>query len=67
MILARLRNQTFFSLDELNERIAELVVELNDRKMRVYGRAAVNSSSGSIVPHCLPLPERRFEWGSGRT
>ena len=36
-ILASLRNQTFFSLDELNERIAELVVELNDRPMRVYG------------------------------
>ena len=28
-ILARLRNQTFFSLGELNERIAELCEDLN--------------------------------------
>jgi transposase len=35
-VLARLRNQTFFSLAELNERIAELVEELNNRPMRVY-------------------------------
>ena len=36
-ILARLRNETFFSLDALNERIAELLEELNDRPMRLYG------------------------------
>ncbi len=36
-ILARLRNETFFSLAALNERIAELLENLNDRRMRVYG------------------------------
>ena len=61
-ILARLRNQTFFSLDELNERIAELVVELNERRCGCTARAVVSSSSGSIVRR-WPLPERRFEWG----
>ena len=35
-ILARLRNQKFFSLDELNERIAELLEDLNTRVMRRY-------------------------------
>src|SRR5713226_5345247 len=35
-ILARLRNQTFFSLDAMNERIGELLDFLNSRKMRVY-------------------------------
>src|SRR5690606_7730245 len=35
-ILARLRNQTFFSLAELNARIAELLIELNNRPMRTY-------------------------------
>lgn len=30
-ILARLRNRTFFSLAELNEAIAELIIELNER------------------------------------
>jgi len=36
VILARLRNQTFFSLAELNARIAELLVDLNNRWMRTY-------------------------------
>jgi transposase len=36
-ILARLRKQTFFSLDALNERIADLLEDLNQRRMRVYG------------------------------
>jgi transposase len=39
-ILARLRNQIFFTLDALNERIAELVEDLNGRVMRVYGCSA---------------------------
>ena len=38
-ILARLRNQTFFSLAALNERIAELLEDLNARQMRVYGKS----------------------------
>ncbi len=33
-ILARLRNQRFFSLAELNRAIRELVDQLNDRPMR---------------------------------
>jgi transposase len=33
-ILARLRNQTFFSLEALNERIAELLEDLNNRRMK---------------------------------
>jgi transposase len=36
-ILARLRNETFFGLAALNERIAELLDELNDRPMKGYG------------------------------
>ena len=36
-ILARLRNQRFFSLAELNTAIRGLVVELNDRQMRGFG------------------------------
>lgn len=66
-ILARLRNQTFFSLDELNERIAELVVELNDRKMRVYGASRRELFERLDRPALLPLPERRFEWGEWKS
>lgn len=39
-ILACLRNETFFSLAQLNERIAELLEVLNDRPMRGYGQAS---------------------------
>src|SRR5690606_4692087 len=36
-ILARLRNETFFSLEALNHRIRELLEELNGRPMKRYG------------------------------
>lgn len=36
-ILARLRNQTFFSLAELNRRIAELLEDMNRRPMKKIG------------------------------
>lgn len=36
-ILGRIRNQTFFSLGELNRRIAELLEELNSRPMKKLG------------------------------
>ena len=39
-ILARLRNETFFALGTLNERIAELLEELNARPMKRLGGAS---------------------------
>jgi transposase len=66
-ILARLRNQTFFSLEELNERIAELGVELNDRTMRVYGASRRELFERLDRPALLPLPEKRFEWGEWKS
>jgi transposase len=36
-VLARLRNETFFSLEELNARIRELLEDLNARPMKRYG------------------------------
>ena len=39
-ILARLRNETFFTLAALNARIAELLTDLNDRPMKGYGGAS---------------------------
>jgi transposase len=38
-ILARLRNITCFSIDEMNEHIARLVAELNSRVMKRYGKS----------------------------
>lgn len=68
-ILAKIRNQTFFSLAELNERIAELVRELNERRMRVYGASRRELFERLDKPALGPLPEARFvpcEWKTAR-
>jgi transposase len=62
-ILARLRNQTFFSLEALNERIAELVEELNDRVMKRYGESRRQLFQRIDRPALKPLPSRRFSYG----
>jgi transposase len=68
-ILARLRNETFFSLEPLNERIAELLVDLNDRKMRVYGASRRELFERLDRPALKPLPAEPFtyaEWKLAR-
>jgi transposase len=68
-ILARMRNQTFFSLDELNGRIAELLVDLNNRRMRSYGASRRELFERVDRPALRPLPEKPFtyaEWKKGR-
>jgi transposase len=62
-ILARLRNQTFFSLDELNERIAELLEELNNRDMKLYGKSRRELFESLDRPAMKALPARRFVFG----
>lgn len=67
-ILARLRNETFFSLAALNVRIRELVVELNARPMRGYGGASRRDLFERLDrPALRALTAERFElseWGS---
>jgi transposase len=68
-ILAKIRNQTFFSLAALNERIAELVRELNERRMRVYGASRRELFERLDKPALGRLPEARFEtceWKTAR-
>jgi transposase len=68
-ILARLRNQSFFSLIELNGRIAELLEALNDRPMRVYGANRRELFERFDKPALKPLPAKRFlygEWKAAR-
>jgi len=68
-VLAKIRNQTFFSLEALNERIAELVRELNDRRMRLYGASRRELFERLDKPALMPLPEARFvvsEWKTAR-
>jgi transposase len=66
-ILARLRNQSFFSLDELNARIAELLEELNDRQMRRYGESRRQLWVRLERPALLPLPSEPFTYGEWKT
>src|SRR6202142_3655047 len=62
-ILARLRNETHFSLESLNERIAELLKELNDRRMRVYQVSRRQLFEQLDRPALKPLPATRFVYG----
>jgi transposase len=62
-ILARLRNQTFFSLEALNERIAELLEELNARIMRVYKASRRQLFDKLDALALKPLPSQRFVYG----
>jgi len=66
-ILARLRHETFFSLDVLNERIAELREELNDRVMRRYGKSRRQLFAELDQPALRPLPAQPFVYGEWTT
>lgn len=62
-ILARLRNQVFFSLAELNHRIRELLADLNNRKMRAYGASRLELFERLDKPALKPLPDSHFVYG----
>ncbi len=60
-ILARLRNETFFSLADLNARIRELLVDLNSRPMKRYGGLCRGDLFESLdAPALHSLPAERF-------
>lgn len=65
-IVARIRNETFFSLETLNLRIAELLEELNARPMRSLGNVSRRDLFERVEREALmALPEDRFvvsEW-----
>jgi len=60
-ILARLRNETFFSLDELNARIDELCADLNSRVMRTYRASRRDLFERYERAALSPLPSARYE------
>jgi transposase len=61
-VLARMRNETFFSLGELNVRIGELVEELNDRPMKKLGGVTRRELFERHEREALrPLPAEPFE------
>jgi len=66
-IVARLRNERHFSLESLNARIAELLEELNDRTMRLYGVSRRQLFERLDRPALRPLPVERFVFGEWKT
>lgn len=68
-ILARIRNEVFHSLAELNARIRELLVDLNHRTMKRYGKSRRELFEAVERPALRPLPSSPFEfaeWSKGR-
>ena len=61
-ILARLRNHRFFSLAALNEAIRGLLVDLNDRPLRSWGRSRRNLFDELDRPALVPLPDEPYEY-----
>ncbi|SNY89891.1 Transposase [Cohaesibacter sp. ES.047] len=61
-ILARLRNQQFFSIEALNNTIAELLVVLNNKQMRRIGRSRKELFEEIERPALRLLPDTPFEY-----
>lgn len=60
-ILARLRHRRFFSLEELNAAIAELLEELNERPFRKLEGCRRSRFEETDKPALKALPSRSFE------
>lgn len=66
-ILARLRNQTFFSLTQLNAAIAELLEELNNRPMRHVDKSRRELFEEVERAALKPLPAVPFEYAEWKS
>lgn len=62
-ILARLKERTFFSVDEINDAIQELLPELNNRKMTNYEGSRKSRFEQFEKPLLKALPEKPYEYG----
>lgn len=61
-LLARIRDEKFFSLAELNARLKVLLAELNDRPMKALGGVTRRQLFEELDrPALRPLPAERFE------
>jgi transposase len=65
-ILARLRNHTFFGLDELNREIVRLREELNDRPFQKLDGSRRTLFESLERPVLRPLPTRCYEYAEWR-
>jgi transposase len=60
-IIAKLRNQTFFSLDELNRAIRKALKALNERPFKKMEGSRARLFEEVEKPALLPLPTQRYE------
>ena len=65
-MLARIRNEIFHSLGALNARLRELLVDLNAREMRRYGKSRRALFEEIERAALRPLPSERFEYAEWR-
>lgn len=62
-ILARLRNRTFFTIEELNRAIAELTEHMNNKPMRGCGGKSRSQLFVELdAPALRPLPDAAYEF-----
>jgi transposase len=61
-LLARIRDEVFHSLGALNARLRELLVDLNGREMRRYGKSRRALFEEIERAALRPLPASRFEY-----
>lgn len=65
-IIAVLRHRIFFSLNELNKAIRELLVQLNDRPFKKLAGSRRSHFEQLDRPALRPLPEHRYELAEWR-
>jgi transposase len=65
-LLARIRDEVFHSLGALNARLRELLVDLNGREMRRYGKSRRALFEAIERTALRPLPGARYEYADWR-
>jgi transposase len=66
-LLARIRNEVFYSLSALNFRLRELLADMNARVMRRYGKSRRVLFEQLDRPALRALPTARFEYADWST
>jgi len=61
-ILFRLRDQKFYSMDELNQAIAELLDRFNNKTMKKFKKSRREMFELLDKPHALKLPDTPYEF-----
>ncbi len=61
-ITAKLRNHTFFSIDEANKEVRRLLIELNNRQMKKLKKSRTELFRDLDKPSLKPLPSVRYEY-----